>query len=312
MVLMNAPDPSPRDRRTAYLILAVSTFLLALVHVIGRAVHEEVPPLGLSFWRWLVGAVVLVPFVIPHWRVTFSTYRQHWRDFLVLGGLIVGATSLILMALNYTTATNVALINATQPAITTLMSRAFYGVRLEGRHLAGILISFAGVLAMISRGSVEPLVTLDFNNGDLLAIVAMLGFAGYAVRLVRTPHGLNATRALFAIIAGGCLLLLPFYIAESVLVRVVPVNTVSIGAIITIALLVSVGAMLMWNWGNATVGANRASIFMNLVPVFGAFMGVTLLGESFEAYHLAGMILICLGVWLVVGRRRRRSQSTQA
>lgn len=290
------------------MVLAVSTFLLALVHVIGRAVHQEVPPLGLSFWRWFVGAVLLLPFVLPGWRVTLTTCRRHWCNFLILGGLVVGATSLILMALNYTTATNVALINATQPAITTLMSWAFYGVRLEGRHLAGILISFAGVLVMISRGSVEPLVTLDFNNGDLLAIVAMVGFAGYAVRLVRTPHGLNATRALFAIIAGGCLLLLPFYIGESILVRAVPVNTVSIGSIITIALLVSVGAMLMWNWGNATVGANRASIFINLVPVFGALMGVTLLGESFEAYHLAGMILICLGVWLVVGRRRRHSR----
>jgi len=296
------PDPSKQERRVAYVILVVSTFLLAVNHIIGRAVHEVVPPLGLSFWRWLVAAGCLLPAVIMNWRPTLAAYRRHWRDFVVLGGLIVGATSLILVALQYTTATNVALINATQPAVTVLLSWLIYHVRLERDQVLGILVSFCGVLVMISKGHLEPLLALDFNRGDLLAMLSMFGFAGYAVRYVRTSHGLGSVRALFGVIAAGCMLLLPFYVAETAWVAPVPVNATSIMAILAIALLVSVAAMLMWNKGNTMVGANRASIFINLVPVFGALMAVTLLGETFEIYHLAGMAMICAGVWLVVGR----------
>jgi drug/metabolite transporter (DMT)-like permease len=275
---------------------------LALNHIIGRAVHEAVPPLGLSFWRWFVAAACLFPFVLGNWQDTLNSYRRHWRDFIALGGLIIGATSLILVALRYTTATNVALINATQPAVTVLLSWLIYHVRLERNHILGILISFCGVLVMVCKGRLEPLLMLDFNRGDLLAMLSMFGFAGYAVRYVRTSHGLGPVRTLFGVIVAGCVMLLPFYIAETVWLAPVPVNATSITAILAIALLVSVAAMLMWNKGNTMVGANRASIFMNLVPVFGALMAVSMLGETFELYHLSGMAMICAGVWLVVGR----------
>ena len=93
--------------------------------------------------------------------------------------------------------------------------------------------------------------------------------------------------------------LLPFYVTETLLYRPVPINAVSIGAILTIALLVSCAAMLLWNRGISLLGANRASIFINLVPVFGALFAVVFLGEQFQLYHLAGMLMIGLGVWFV-------------
>lgn len=293
-------NASSGGARVAYLILTVSVFFLALNHIIGRSVHEVVPPLGLTFWRWFLAAVILVPVVLVDARATLAIYRTHWRSFLLLGGFIVGATSLIMVALNFTSATNVALINATQPTLTVLFSWLFYGVRLTRVQVLGILVAFVGVLAMISQGSLRVLGSLEFNAGDLIALGAMLGFAAYSVRFVRLRHGLSPTRALFPIMLGGCALLLPFYIGESLFVKPVPINPTSVGAIVSIALLVSLCAMLMWNAGMRMVGANRASIFINLVPVFGALMAVTLLGERFELYHLAGMVFISAGVWLVV------------
>ena len=88
-------------------------------HVIGRSVHGELPPLGLSFWRWLTGAALLFPFLYPGLRAAAPHYREHWRLFAVLGLLMVGSTTLVLVGLNFTTATNTSLINATQPTITT-------------------------------------------------------------------------------------------------------------------------------------------------------------------------------------------------
>jgi len=297
------PEPSPKERQNAYLMLSVAALFLASNHVIGRAVHETVPALGLSFWRWLIAGLCLLPIVIPARAAITRVFRQQWKEFFLLGALVVGATAAILVALKYTTATNVALINATQPTLTVLLSWLFYGVKLTRRQVVGILVSFLGVVVMISQGKLALLASLDVNTGDLIALVSMLGFSGYAVRYVRTPHGLPTTHALFLIIVCGCLLLLPFYLGETVLIKPVPVSAESIGAILATAFLVSLGAMIFWNRGNALVGANRASIFINLIPVFAAIMAFGLLGEQFRLYHLAGLALIFSGVWLVVGRR---------
>lgn len=302
---MSAPNPSPEERNRAYVILTVSTFLLALNHIIGRAVHEYVPPLGLTFWRWFLPSFVLLFLVRKDIRMTLPIYRAHWREFVLLGGLVVGASGLLMVALNYTTATNVVLINATQPTLTVLFSWLFYGVRLKFVQVLGILAAFIGALTMVCRGNWRVLTTLDFNPGDPIVLVAMLGLAGYSVRYVRMPPGLGNAQAYFPIVLAGSLVLLPFYIAESLLLRPVPLNAISVGAILAVAVLVTILAMPMWNVGMKLIGANRASMFINLVPVFGAVLAVTLLGEQFELYHLAGMILISIGVWLVVGTTRR-------
>ena len=304
-----APDPAPRERRVAYFALTLSTFFLALNHVISRGVHEHIPPLGLSFWRWVVGALVLLPVVLVDWRASLAVYRAQWRAFLLAGTLVVGATTLMMVALNFTTATNTALINAVQPVLTVLLSRLVYGVAFGRVQGVGIALAFSGVLVMICQGDWRMLAGLHFAGGDLIALLAMLGFSGYAIRFVRIPHRLSAARALFPMIVAGSLVLLPFYLLESMLFRPVPLSTTSISAIVAIALLVSCAAMLMWNTGNRLVGANRASIFINLVPVFGVVLAVTFLGETFERWHLAGMAMIALGVWLVVWQRPKRGAS---
>jgi len=297
---VSPPNPSPAERRQAYLLLGVSTFFLALNHVIGRGVHEHVPPIGLSFWRWVIAALALLPVVLIGWRETLSVYRAEWRAFVLTGALVVGATTLIMIALNFTSATNTALINATQPVLTVLLSRLVYRVPVSGTQAIGILIAFAGVVVMVARGSWATLVGLDFQAGDLLALLAMFGLAGYAIRFVRIPMQLSAARALFPMVVAGSVLLLPFYVLESLLYKPVPVTSTSIGAIVSIALLVSCAAMLLWNTGNRLVGANRASIFINLVPVFGVLLAVSFLGESFELWHLSGMVMIASGVFLVM------------
>ena len=108
--------------------------------------------------------------------------------------------------------------------------------------------------------------------------------------------------ALFVILATGSVALFPFYIFESVMFRPVPFNGTAIAAILSLAVFVSVFGMLMWNVGNQIVGPKRASIFLNLLPVFGTVMAVVFLGERLYFYHLIGVVLVCLGIFLVIGR----------
>ena len=295
-------SPSHERHGVAYLLLAVSTFFLAMNHVIARGVHEQIPPLGLSFWRWIVATVFLLPFIRRGFPEILSVYRARWLDFLILGGLMIGGTTLIMVGLNFTTATNVAVINATQPTLTALILWLFVGERLRSTQTLGVMIGFAGALVIVCQGSLSVARNLQFNIGDFITLLAMCGLSTYAIKLARFPRDMTAPQLLFPLILGGSVLLLPFYIVETLFYRPVPVSQLSLTVIPTIALLVSFGSMLLWNTGNQAVGANRASVFINLIPVFGSTMAVLFLGEDFRLYHLVGMILIALGVWLVVGR----------
>jgi drug/metabolite transporter (DMT)-like permease len=283
---------------TAYAALTLTAFLLACNHIIGRAVHGEVPPVGLSFWRWFVGIVVLLPFVLRQGREVWPVYRRHWRAFTLLGFFMIGSTTLVLVALNMTSAINVSLINAVQPTLTVLFSWMFLKEALNARRILGILCGIGGVAVMVSRADPTLLANLDFQPGDVVALLAMCGFSGYALNLYRLPRELSGVASLFGLTVAGTALLLPFYLVESLAWRAVPVSTVSIGAILALALLVSVFGNLMWNAGNRLIGPARAAIFINLIPIFGTILAIVFLGEQLYAYHLAGGLLVGLGLYL--------------
>jgi drug/metabolite transporter (DMT)-like permease len=94
--------------------------------------------------------------------------------------------------------------------------------------------------------------------------------------------------------------LLPLYLLESVTYRPMPFSQEAALVVLALGLLVSVLGMLMWTRGNQLIGANRAAIYVNLLPLFGATMAVLLLGERIRGYHVIGGILIGFGMWLAL------------
>jgi drug/metabolite transporter (DMT)-like permease len=296
----------------AYAALTLTAFLLACNHIIGRAVHGEVPPVGLSFWRWVVGILALLPFVLRHGSERWAIYRRHWRAFALLGFFMIGSTTLVLVALSMTSAINVSLINAVQPTLTVLFAWLFLKEALSTRRTIGILCGVVGVAVMVSRANLELLTGLDFQSGDFVALLAMCGFSGYALNLHRLPQELSGVESLFAITVAGTTMLLPFYLVESLAWKTVPVSTTSIGAILALALLVSVFGNLMWNAGNRLIGPARAAIFINLIPVFGTILAIVFLDERLYPYHLAGGALVGLGLYLAAVQRRIASAGGNA
>ena len=284
----------------ATLLLSLTMLCYASNHVIGRAVHTDMPPMGLSFWRWVCGALILLLFVAPRLGTLWPMYREHWRILALLGFLIVGSTTLVLLGLNFTTATNTSLINATQPTITALLCWVFLGDRLRGVQWLGIVIAFSGISWMLVQGDLQVFLALDFNPGDLIVLLAMCGFAAYGINIRRIPAEFHVTESLFAIILLGLIPLVPFYLVESVVYRPVPVSIETVLVVFVLALLVSVLGMLMWTRGNQLIGPNRAAIYVNLLPLFGALLAVLLLGESIRTYHVVGGLLIGSGMWLAL------------
>ena len=161
-----------------------------------------------------------------------------------------------------------------------------------GLQIFGVAVGFAGVVAMVARGSWATLMTLSFNPADVTALFAVLGLAVYSIFLRRLPDELNPIEALFGITTAGCIVLLPIYVLETILFKPVPLTATAFNAIIVMALFGSLAGNLMWNMGNQTLGPNRASIMVNLIPVFGVLMAITFLGETLRSFHVAGFIMI--------------------
>ena len=298
------PAAGPRDRSAfAYGLLTLTAFFLACNHVIGRAVHEQIPPLGLSFWRWVAGALVLLPFALPGLRLRWPECRRHWRSFTLLGFLMVGSTTLVLVALTMTLAINVSLINAVQPTLTVLFAWLFLKEPLSKLRVLGILCGISGVAVMISHADLGMIASLDIQPGDFIALLAMCGFSCFALNLNRLPPGLKAIEALFGITVAGTILLLPFYLWETATIQMVPISVTSVSVIVVLALLVSVLGNLCWFTGNKIIGPSRASIFINLIPVFGTLLAIVFLDEKLMAYHLAGGGLVVLGLVLAATRK---------
>ena len=293
-------EPASQREIRAAALLVLTMLCYAGNHVIGRAVHGELPPVGLSFWRWVVGALILLPFAAPGLRAALPRYRQRWRSFALLGCLVTGSTTLVLVGLNFTSATNTSLINAVQPTLTALLCWLFLRERLHTVQWLGIALAFGGVAQMIVRGQWQLLASLTFSSGDLIVLLAMLGFATYAINIRRIPRDLKGPQSLFVIILFGLVPLLPFYALEGAVYRPVPFSAQTVVAVIALALLVSVLGMLMWTRGNQLIGPNRAAVYMNLLPLFGAMLAVFFLGENIAFYHVVGGVMIVGGMWLVL------------
>lgn len=309
---MNEPTirpPVTETRRTippalAYPLITVSTFTIAANMVLGRGVHETIPPVGLSFWRWTVATLVLFPFVWPELLEKRALIRRHLGTFALLGILMSGSGTLVYWALNLTTAINATLANAAQPTMTALLAWILVHERLNWVQVLGIMAAAAGITVMVSQADWRNLAALEFNTGDLLMLAATAGYSFYSISLRKTPPDLSVGAALVLILGLGGLALLPIYVVESIVARPVPINTTTLGTILFVAIFASALALVLWNEGLHAVGINRAVIFVNLLPVFGAGLAIPFLGERLYAYHLAGAALVCAGIFLVVRTKK--------
>lgn len=294
---------SPRPA-TAYVLLTFAAFLWGLGTVIARGVHEIVPPVGLSFWRAVIVVVVLSPFVLPELLRKWPVIAAHWKFLALMGALQLGAQAVFVLALNFTTAINAALENASQPAITAVMAWLLIRERVSLRQSLGILIALIGITVMVVRADLSALMAFDFNIGDLFVVLAVSSWALYAILLPRVPRALGLTTTLFIVMSTGGIALLPFYIVESLVYRPVSINLPTVATIVGLGLFITSTSVFIWNAGVRAVGPNRATAFMNLIPIFGAGLAILILGERLFLYHLAGAVLVWVGIQLVIRRKR--------
>lgn len=296
------PAAVTRVWSNAYLLLTLTALFWAGNSVVGRASRDLVPPVALAFWRWFVAYLLIMVIALPYLRRDAAVLKARWRPVLALGILGIGAfNTLLYSGLQFTTALNGLLIQSAQPPLILLAAFLLFRDRAGPAQIAGVLLSLAGVLTIISGGDPDVLLHLRLNVGDALILVAALLWVLYSVLLRFRPdvHAISFLAVTFAI---GWLFILPFYVAEVSSGRLIVPTAASFGALAYVAVFPSLIAYGCFNRGVELIGAGRAGIFLNLMPVFGALLAVGLLGERFTLAHAVGMGLIGAGILLTRNR----------
>jgi drug/metabolite transporter (DMT)-like permease len=290
------PDPVRWLNNQPYLLLGLASLFWAANIVLARYVAGHVPPMTLSFIRWVGAFFMLLPFARPHLREDWPALRGRLGLMVVLSatGFAIN-NSLSYWALQYTQALNALLIQSSGPLFVALWSLMLFGVRLTWAQLAGITISLAGVLTIILRGDIGTLAGIQFNKGDVMFAGALMSFGLYSALMPRRPktHQLS----LISFTTGcGALLLLPFSVWEFSTGLTLKLDALTIATLIYVVIFPSTLAYLFFNRGIALIGPNRAAPFFHLIPVFGSAMAILLLGEQPRLFHLAGYVMVLAGV----------------
>lgn len=264
--------------------------------VLARGVIHIIAPIGFAFWRWALASLLLLPFALQYARKDWPLLIRHWKIMLFLS--LTGISSfntLLYIAVHTTTAINGSLIQTTMPAFIILVSLIAFKETVTRLQSLGVGLSILGACLVVLRGRFITILDLSFVEGDLLLLLAVLLYALYSAFLRRRPaiHPLSFLIYTFCI---GTLGLLPLYLWELTYSPAFELNLKVISSIVYVAMFPSIVAFLCWNRGIELIGANRAGLFINLVPVFASIMAIIWLGESLRVFQIVGMILIFAGM----------------
>ena len=280
------------------LLLVLATILWGGNFVIGRAVSNDIPPLTLAALRWAVALVVFFPIIAKKLKGDLSKLKQNWKAVIVMAITGVAAfNTLVYIGVHYTTSINASLMNSTTPIMIYILSFIFLKDRLNWKQIVGTALSLVGVLFILTGGSFEQLFAMQFNKGDLIVLFAVLCWAIYSIVVKRNAGKLPGDTTFFATIVIGLIILCPFAGYELATTEAsINWSFTTIAAIVYVGTFASIVAFLSWNKGVIAIGANRASIFLNFIPLFATLFAVLFIDEKPVLTQLIGGIAIIIGV----------------
>jgi drug/metabolite transporter (DMT)-like permease len=280
-----------------WFLLVICNLFWAGNYVFGKYVISEMSPLWITFSRWTLAMIFLFP--IAHYieRPVWSRVKKDWLLLLGMGLLgIIGYNLVLYSALEYTTATNAALVSALNPGFIVIFAMILYREKLSLIQAFGFLISLVGALVVLTNGEFERVLQVQFNTGDLLMIGAVIMWTFYSLmgrRLSTPPITATAISTGFSV-----LLMAPFAFAQGI--DIARIDSLAITGILYMILFPSLGSFVIWNLSVQKVGASKAGVFLNLIPVFTALIS-GILGERITGAQGLGGVLVFCGVYLTTG-----------
>jgi drug/metabolite transporter (DMT)-like permease len=293
------------DRYSPASLLAWTALFWAGNMVVGRAVAGAMSPVALAYWRWVIVTAVLAPFCGRELMQQRALLLRSWRILLLLSVMSTALyNSLTYWALTYTTATNTTVLNTMIPICVMFASWVLLRETPSVRPLMGFAISLVGVLFVVARGHPGSLMATVPNPGDLIMLTALFLWGFYAVLLRYRPAQLSALGYVFVTGLVGLVIATPFFLLDrafNVPAASPSISWRAVAAIGYFAVFPTILATVFYNHAVDRIGPVPASLFIHLVPLFGALLAVLFLDERPGWHHLVGMALVFTGI--VLARR---------
>ena len=284
----------------AYLMLVCATLFWAGNFMIGKfAFLTDIPPMSLVFFRWLLVWLILLPFTFKEILKFKNVILENLPLLFFLALTSVGLfNSFTYLALVYTQVINASLFNTAIPAIIILLCFLFKIEKTNKFQIIGLVVSVLGILSIITKLDFNTLLFLDFNKGDLIMIGGVISWGLYSSFLKKKNFTLPLLTLVHILCTFGLIFIIPQFFYEFSQGQLIEFNSNLIYILIFLALFPSIGSYYCWAGAVSIIGANRAGIFLSLIPLFSTIMAISFLNEQFQFFHLIGAILIILGLFL--------------
>ena len=284
----------------ASFFLFFATLFWAGNFIVGKAASiNEVPPISLNFYRWTIAFFILLPFTYKELILKKNYILNNLGIFSILGITAVSIFNAALFySLQFTQVITGVLMISTVPVMIIFISAILKIERTNMFQLLGVVLSLTGVLFIITKFDLSILINLDFNKGDLSALFAMFSWSLYSALLKKKKYELSQISLLQVVIAFGVIYLFPFYLLDTSLGNTVSLNVPFFLILFYVTLFPGITSFFFWIKGVALIGANRAGIYLHLMPILATILAMLIYKEQIMVYHYIGAIFIISGILL--------------
>ena len=285
---------------SAYLFLVLATFCWSGNFIVGKfATVYEIPPLTLNVFRWISVWFILIPFTYKEIFKNLPYIKKNWLVISFMGVITISTfNSVVYFALNYTQVINAVLMLSAIPAATIVLSSLMKIEKTNIFQLLGLVLSIIGIGSIISNGDIQKIISLDFNKGDMWMLVCVITWSLYSTLLKKNKFKFSQFTLIQLMVSVGILFLIPQFFYEKSIGLELNLDKNFFLILIYVAIFPAIAAYYFWQKGIEIIGPNRASMFIQLMPLFSAVMAIIIFKEKFELYHFVGAIFILSGIYL--------------
>ena len=285
---------------SAYLFLVLATFCWSGNFIVGKfATVYEIPPLTLNVFRWISVWFILIPFTYKEIFENLPYIKKNWLVISFMGVITISTfNSVVYFALNYTQVINAVLMLSAIPAATIVLSSLMKIEETNIFQLLGFVLSIIGIGSIISNGDIQKIISLDFNKGDMWMLVCVITWSLYSTLLKKNNIKFSQFTLIQLMVSVGILFLIPQFFYEKSIGLELNLDKNFFLILIYVAIFPAIAAYYFWQKGIEIIGPNRASMFIQLMPLFSAVMAIIIFKEKFELYHFVGAIFILSGIYL--------------
>ena len=289
-----------KNNKFAYFILILTTIFWSGNFIVGKAASIfQIPPFSLNFYRWFFAGLILLPFTYKEIIRKKKYIFNNLGFFIILGVTSITIfNSIVYYSLYYTQVISGILMISTIPVWIIFISSILKIEKTNIFQIIGVILSLTGVVFIVTKADINLVKNLDFNKGDLSMVVAMFAWAIYSALLKSKKYEISQFSLLEVVIICGLTFLVPIYFIEMNFGNSIVLNKPFFLILTYVVIFPGLAAFFFWIKGISIIGANRAGIFLHLMPIMGAVMAMVIFNEKFMFYHILGAIFIVAGITL--------------